>query len=221
MGRIVERGTHAELVARGGVYAVANLRGGGELGEAWHRAGSRENKQRVFEDFEACIRYLRISGISRPARIAITGGSGRLGRYVARAVAETRAVTVLDRVATPDGHPIAKVDIMDPAGLERTIVTFLALPDERLEALAAAAAQRARLFGRFMPGEVELQSRNRMPFGRYLAIWPAATRLSSVVTRLRMMSLAAASSAALPTVRTPMRSAAAISSFASQSRISR
>lgn len=60
---------------RGGVYAVANLRGGGELGEAWHRAGSRENKQRVFEDFEACIRYLRNSDISRPARIAITGGS--------------------------------------------------------------------------------------------------------------------------------------------------
>ncbi|MEZ4325344.1 MAG: prolyl oligopeptidase family serine peptidase [Polyangiales bacterium] len=60
---------------RGGVYAVANLRGGGELGEDWHRAGSRENKERVFEDFEACLRHLRESGISRPARIAITGGS--------------------------------------------------------------------------------------------------------------------------------------------------
>ncbi len=60
---------------RGGVYAVANLRGGGELGEAWHRAGMFENKTRVFEDFEAVIRWFATSGISRPGRIAITGGS--------------------------------------------------------------------------------------------------------------------------------------------------
>jgi prolyl oligopeptidase len=62
-------------IERGGVYAVANLRGGGELGEAWHRAGMLENKPRVFEDFEAVIRWLTTSGISRPGRIAITGGS--------------------------------------------------------------------------------------------------------------------------------------------------
>ena len=60
---------------RGGVYAVANLRGGGELGEAWHRAGMRENKERVFEDFEAVIGWLAESGLSRPDRIGITGGS--------------------------------------------------------------------------------------------------------------------------------------------------
>ncbi|MBK7151702.1 MAG: S9 family peptidase [Sandaracinaceae bacterium] len=80
---------------RGGVYAVANLRGGGELGEAWHRAGSRENKQRVFEDFEACIRYLRTSGISRPARIAITGGSNGgllMGAMLTRVPSEVGAV---------------------------------------------------------------------------------------------------------------------------------
>lgn len=80
---------------RGGVYAVANLRGGGELGEAWHRAGSRENKERVFEDFEACIRYLRESGISRPARIAITGGSNGgllMGAMLTRVPSEVGAV---------------------------------------------------------------------------------------------------------------------------------
>jgi len=60
---------------RGGVYAVAHLRGGGELGEAWHRAGSLENKERVFEDFEAALSWLTESRISAPARIAITGGS--------------------------------------------------------------------------------------------------------------------------------------------------
>jgi prolyl oligopeptidase len=63
-------------VERGGVFAVANLRGGGEFGEEWHRAGSLANKERVFEDMEAVIRWLGgPSGISRPERIAITGRS--------------------------------------------------------------------------------------------------------------------------------------------------
>jgi prolyl oligopeptidase len=57
------------------VYAVANLRGGGEHGEEWHRAGNLANKERVFEDFEAVIRWLSESGLTRPGRIAITGGS--------------------------------------------------------------------------------------------------------------------------------------------------
>jgi prolyl oligopeptidase len=60
---------------RGGVYAVANLRGGAEFGEGWHRAGMRENKHHVFEDFEAVIRWFSTSGISAPERIAIHGGS--------------------------------------------------------------------------------------------------------------------------------------------------
>lgn len=54
-------------------------------------------------------------------RVAITGGSGRLGRYVAREIAATRAVTVLDRVPTPDGHPFVQANIMDLAGLERAL----------------------------------------------------------------------------------------------------
>jgi prolyl oligopeptidase len=60
---------------RGGVYAVANLRGGGELGEDWHQAGNLLNKVHVFEDFEAVIRWLTTSNLSRPDKIAITGGS--------------------------------------------------------------------------------------------------------------------------------------------------
>ena len=60
---------------QGGVYAVAHLRGGGELGEAWHRAGMRGNKVHVFEDFEAILGWLTTSGLSAPERIAITGGS--------------------------------------------------------------------------------------------------------------------------------------------------
>ncbi len=63
------------FVERGGIYAVANLRGGGEFGEAFHRAGMLENKPHVFEDFEAVIRWFSTSGYSNPSRIAITGGS--------------------------------------------------------------------------------------------------------------------------------------------------
>ncbi len=59
----------------GGVYAIANLRGGGEFGDDWHRAGMRERKQNVFDDFAAAVRYLGESGIADPARIAIYGGS--------------------------------------------------------------------------------------------------------------------------------------------------
>jgi prolyl oligopeptidase len=63
-------------VERGGIFAVANLRGGGEFGEAWHRAGNLGNKEHVFEDMEAVIRWFsESSGWSQPSRIAITGGS--------------------------------------------------------------------------------------------------------------------------------------------------
>ncbi len=60
---------------RGGIYAEANLRGGGEFGETWHRAGMLTNKLNVFDDFEAVIRWFGSSGLSNPGKIAITGGS--------------------------------------------------------------------------------------------------------------------------------------------------
>ena len=62
-------------VEQGGVYAVANLRGGAELGEAWHDAGKLGNKHQVFRDFEYAMRHLIRAGYTRPDRLAITGGS--------------------------------------------------------------------------------------------------------------------------------------------------
>jgi len=60
---------------RGGLLAVASLRGGGEYGKAWHDAGRLEHKQNVFDDFAACARWLASSGWSRPERIGISGRS--------------------------------------------------------------------------------------------------------------------------------------------------
>jgi prolyl oligopeptidase len=62
-------------VEQGGVYAIANLRGGSEEGETWHRAGMREHKQNVFDDFAAAAEHLIAWGWTRPERLAIYGGS--------------------------------------------------------------------------------------------------------------------------------------------------
>src|SRR5579872_6770324 len=59
----------------GGVFAVANLRGGGEFGEKWHRAGMLENKQNVFDDFICAAEWLIENGYTKPAHLAIEGGS--------------------------------------------------------------------------------------------------------------------------------------------------
>jgi prolyl oligopeptidase len=60
---------------RGGVYVVANVRGGGELGREWHEQGRLARKQNVFDDFEAVLRQLVARGYTRPERLAIEGGS--------------------------------------------------------------------------------------------------------------------------------------------------
>lgn len=60
---------------QGGIYVVANLRGGGEYGEEWHKAGNLTRKQNVFDDFAACAEYLIKHGYTRRDKLAVEGAS--------------------------------------------------------------------------------------------------------------------------------------------------
>ena len=88
---------------RGGLLAVASLRGGGEYGTAWHDAGRLANKQNVFDDFAACLRWLAGSGWTRPERIAISGRSNG-GLLVGATIAQHPELY---------GAALAEVGVMD------------------------------------------------------------------------------------------------------------
>ena len=76
------------FLERGGIYAVVNARGGGEFGEEWHRAGMRENKQNVFDDFIAAGEWLIAEGYTQASRLGCFGWSN--GGLLVNAVAVQR-----------------------------------------------------------------------------------------------------------------------------------
>ena len=69
--------SHARLslLDRGVAFAIAHVRGGGELGEAWYRAGKQEHKHNTFSDFIACAEHLIAQGLTSAQQLAISGGS--------------------------------------------------------------------------------------------------------------------------------------------------
>ncbi len=67
--------SRAALLENNGIYVVANLRGGGEFGEKWHKAGTKCQKQNVFDDFIAAAEYLIEKRYTNPSHLAIEGGS--------------------------------------------------------------------------------------------------------------------------------------------------
>ncbi|MBF3243013.1 S9 family peptidase, partial [Pseudomonas aeruginosa] len=106
--------SHARLslLERGFVFAIAHVRGGGELGEAWYRAGKLEHKQNSFDDFIACAEHLLAEGYCRPEGLAISGGSAgglligavlnQRPQLFGAAIAEVPFVDVLNSMLNPD-----------------------------------------------------------------------------------------------------------------------
>jgi prolyl oligopeptidase len=100
------------FLERGGIFAIVNARGGGEFGEEWHRAGMRENKQKVFDDFIAAGEWLIAQGYTRASRLGYFGWSngGLAANVVAvqrpdlwKAVVAGAAVTDMARFPTAHG----------------------------------------------------------------------------------------------------------------------
>jgi prolyl oligopeptidase len=95
--------SHAVWVEQGGILVEANIRGGGEFGEAWHRAGNLTHKQNVFDDFQACARTLVEKKYVHPGRLGIAGGSnGGLLMGVALTQAPNLYRAVVSRVGIYD-----------------------------------------------------------------------------------------------------------------------
>ncbi|WP_455894403.1 S9 family peptidase [Pseudomonas palmensis] len=106
--------SHARLslLERGVAFAIAHVRGGGELGEAWYRAGKQEHKPNTFSDFIACAEHLIATGVTDAEHLAISGGSAGgllIGAVLNQrpelfkaAIAEVPFVDVLNTMLDPD-----------------------------------------------------------------------------------------------------------------------
>lgn len=106
--------SHARLslLERGFIFAIAHVRGGGELGEAWYRSGKLEHKQNSFDDFIACAEHLIASAYTSAQQLVISGGSAggllmgavlnQRPELFAAAIAEVPFVDVLNTMQNPD-----------------------------------------------------------------------------------------------------------------------
>lgn len=106
--------SHARLslLDRGMAFAIAHVRGGGELGEAWYRAGKQEHKHNTFNDFIACAEHLIAKGFTTPSQLAISGGSAgglligavlnQRPELFGAAIAEVPFVDVLNTMLDPE-----------------------------------------------------------------------------------------------------------------------
>jgi prolyl oligopeptidase len=115
----------------GGVYALVNVRGGGELGEDWHRAGVRAEKQNAFDDFIAAAQWLIEAGYTNPARLGCYGWSN--GGLLVNAVAQQRPDLWRAVVA---GAPVADMARFHTGAGGRNWIADYGSPDDPEDARA-------------------------------------------------------------------------------------
>src|SRR5207249_3050892 len=138
---------------QGGVYVVANLRGGGEFGEEWHKAGNLTKKQNVFDDFAACAQYLIRAGYTQPRKLAVEGASNGgllMGAFLTQHPELARAVVshvgIYDSLRTE----------LEPNG-EFNITEFGTVKDrEQFEALYAYSPYHHVVYGSRYPAVLML-----------------------------------------------------------------
>ncbi len=107
------------ILERGGVFVQANLRGGGEYGEAWHKAGMLANKQNVFDDMIAVAEDVKKRKVAAPDRLGVTGGSNG-GLLVGAMIVQRPS---LFRVA------VARVPLMDMLRYQDFLIAKLWIPE--------------------------------------------------------------------------------------------
>jgi len=103
----------------GGIYAVANIRGGAEAGEAWHQAGMLANKQQSFDDFIAAADWLVATGRTSPDRLAIRGGSNG-GLLMGAAITQRPDLCRAAQIAVP---------LLDMVRYHRFLIARLWIPE--------------------------------------------------------------------------------------------
>lgn len=160
----------------GGVYALPNLRGGGEFGEAWHRAGMLEKKQNVYDDFIGAAEWLIANKYTTPRRLAVSGGSN--GGLLTGAVLTQRPELF--------GAVISQVPLLDMLRYEHFLMAKYWVPEY-------GSAQEAGQFG-FLRKYSPYQ--NVRPGVKYPAVLLTAGENDSRVHPLHARKMAAALQAA-------------------------
>ena len=131
-------------IEQGGVYAVPNLRGGGEFGEDWHHAGMLSNKQNVFDDFIAAAEWLTANNYTNPNKLAITVGSNGgllVGAVMTQRPDLMRAVvcwhpnldTIRFRRYSKNNNPPALLEYGDPADPDQFKFIYAYSPYEHVQ----------------------------------------------------------------------------------------